>query len=239
MYADDPTSLFDSTQKLFLFCKGHRCQLIVNWSRFAPCDCNMLQSWARRLAVRANGMAVYLPLALENPFPLMSVSSSVGDQGPVESNGVGSYSMKIPKSMDRESVLFWIGQRFLIHMTQEGCSGLSHLWRRLLMRKTQQRFIATLYRPLHASSLYAVGGLWTQRLGMQKWAKFLWGWQANDFISSASWLHSSWTNALNIEHCHKRIDQYSRLISIFVVDVVSHKHWQFHIHTDSLCPKYV
>ena len=67
----------------------------------------------------------------------------------------------------------------------------------------------------------------------------LWGWQADNFLSSARWLHSSWTNALNIEHCHKRIDWCSRLISIFVVDVVSHEHWQFHIHTDSLCPKYV
>ena len=74
-----------------------------------------------------NGMAVYLLLALKNPFTLMSVSSSVDNQGPVHSNGVGSYSMKIPKSMNRESVLFWIGQRFLIQMTQEGCSGLSHL----------------------------------------------------------------------------------------------------------------
>ena len=74
-----------------------------------------------------NGMAVYLILALKSPFPLMSVFSSVKDQGPVQANGIGSYSMKIPKSMDRESVLFWIGQRFLIHITQEGCSGLSHL----------------------------------------------------------------------------------------------------------------
>ena len=73
------------------------------------------------------GMAVYLLLALKNPFPLMSVSSSVDDQGPVHSNGVGSYSIKIPETMDRESVLFWIGQRFLIHITQEGCSGLSHI----------------------------------------------------------------------------------------------------------------
>jgi len=135
----------------FILQAGSTCELIVNWSRFAPCDFNMLQSWARRLAVRANGMTVYLILALENPFSLMSVSSSVDDQGPVESNGVGSYSMKIPKTMDRKSVLFWIGQRFLIHITQGGCSGLSHLWRRLLMRKTQQGFIATLYRPPHAS----------------------------------------------------------------------------------------
>ena len=73
------------------------------------------------------GMAVYLLLALKNPFPLMSVSSSVDNQGPVHSNGVGSYSMKIPKSMDQESVLFWIGQRLLIHITQGGCSGLSHI----------------------------------------------------------------------------------------------------------------
>ena len=77
--------------------------------------------------MRVNGMAIYLLLALKNPFPLMSVSSSVDDQGPVHSNGVGSYSIKIPETMDRESVLFWIGQRFLIHITQEGCSGLSHL----------------------------------------------------------------------------------------------------------------
>ena len=104
------------------------------------------------------------PTGLEKFFPS---NVCVDDQGPVRSNGVGSYPMKIPKSMDRESVLFWIGQRFLIHITQEGCSGLSHLWRRLLMRKTQQGFIATLYRPPHASSLYAVGGLWIQRLGMQ------------------------------------------------------------------------
>jgi len=140
------------------------CQLIVNWSHFASCDFNMLQSWARRLTVRANGMVVYLLLALKNPFPLMSVSSSVDDQGPVHSNGVGSYSMKIPKSMDRESVLFWIGQWFHIHITQQGCSGPSHLWRRLLMRKTQQGFIATLYRPPHDALLlyavlFAVGGM--------------------------------------------------------------------------------
>jgi len=77
--------------------------------------------------VAVNGMALYLILALKSPFPLMSVSSSVDNQGPVESNGVGNYSMKIPKTMDWESVLFWIGQRFLIHITQEGCSGLSHL----------------------------------------------------------------------------------------------------------------
>jgi len=161
MYVDDPTSLFDSTQKLFLFCERHQ---LVKWSstdpRSAPCDFNMLQSWARRLTVRVNGMAVYLILALKNIFPLMPVSSSVDDQGPVHSNGVGIYSMKIPKSMDRESVLFRIGQWLLIHITQEDCSGLSHLWRRLLMRKTQQGFIATLYRPPHASSLYGVGGLW-------------------------------------------------------------------------------
>ena len=79
--------------------------------------------------MRVNGMAVYLILALKNPFPLMSVSSSVDDQGPVESNGGGIYSMKIPKSMDRESVLFWIGQRFLNHITQKGCLGLSLIYR--------------------------------------------------------------------------------------------------------------
>ena len=48
----------------------------------------------------------------------------------------------------------FILDRTAIHITQEGCSGLSYLWRRLLMRKTQQGFIATLYRPQHASSLY-------------------------------------------------------------------------------------
>ena len=53
------------------------CDLIVNWSRFAPCDFNMLQSRARRLSVRVNGMTVYLLLSLRNPFTLMSVSSSV------------------------------------------------------------------------------------------------------------------------------------------------------------------
>ena len=69
--------------------------------------------------------------------------------------------------------------------------------------------MATLDRPPHASLLYAVGGLWIQRLGMQKWAKLLWGWQADDFLSSTSWLHSSWTNALNIEHWSMfEIDQY-------------------------------
>ena len=77
--------------------------------------------------MRANGMAVYLILALKNPFTLMSVSSSVDDQDTVRSNGVGSYPMKIPKSMDRKSVLFWTGQQFLIYITQQGCSGLSHL----------------------------------------------------------------------------------------------------------------
>jgi len=37
----------------------------------APCNCNILQSWARRLTVRTNGMAVL--------FTLKSVSSSVND----------------------------------------------------------------------------------------------------------------------------------------------------------------
>jgi len=78
--------------------------------------------------VKVNRMAVYLILALRDHFPLMSVSS--GGQGlrvlPY-SNGAGSNSIKILKPMHWESVLFWTGQRFLIHITQEGCSGLSHL----------------------------------------------------------------------------------------------------------------
>ena len=37
--------------------------------------------------------------------------------------------MKIPKTMDQESVLFWIGQRFLNHITQKGCLGLSLIYR--------------------------------------------------------------------------------------------------------------
>ena len=61
--------------------------------------------------MKANRMAVYLILALRNHFPLMSVSSSgQGLRGLPYSNGVGSYSMKIPKSIDWESVLFWTGQ---------------------------------------------------------------------------------------------------------------------------------
>jgi len=159
MYADDPTSLFDSTQKLLLFCKQDR---LVNWlstdhvSRPVISTCSRVEQggwlWDGSIS----------PTGLEKPFPF-----NVDDQGPVHSNRVKSYSMKIPKTMDRESVLFWTGQRFLIHITQGGCSGLSHLWRRLLMRKIQQGFTATLYRPSHASSLYAVGCLWIQRLGMQ------------------------------------------------------------------------
>ena len=35
--------------------------------------------------------------------------------------------------------------------------------------------LSLLYLPPHASSLYAVGGLWIQRLCMQKCTKFLWG----------------------------------------------------------------
>ena len=62
----------------------------------------------------------------------------------------------------------------------------------------------------------------------------LWGWQADNFLSSASWLHSSWTNALIIEHCHKRIDRCSRLISMFLICggygltrtlAIPHSHW--------------
>ena len=64
------------------------------------------------------------PTGLEKSFPS---NVCVDNQGPVRSNGVGSYPMKIPKSMDRESVLSCIEQRLLIHITQEGCSGLSHL----------------------------------------------------------------------------------------------------------------
>ncbi|KAL9712287.1 hypothetical protein Ac2012v2_8372 [Leucoagaricus gongylophorus] len=73
-------------------------------------------------------MAVYLILALRNPFPLMSVScGGQGLRGLPYSNGAGSNSIKIPKPMHWESVLFRTGPRLLIHITQEGCSGLSHL----------------------------------------------------------------------------------------------------------------
>jgi len=133
IYANDRVCL--TRNHFYLHCERH--QLLSTNPRFAPCDFNMLQSWARRLAVKANQMAVYLILALRDHFPLMSVSSSgQGFRSLLYSNGVGSYSMKIPKSMDWESVLFWTGQRLLIHITQEGCSGLSHLWITLLMRKT-------------------------------------------------------------------------------------------------------
>ena len=211
MYADDPTSLFDSTQKLLLF---SFCEWLVNWvstdPHSAPCNFNMLQSWARRLAVRENGMVVYLLLALKSSFPLMSVFSSVKDQGPVQANGVGSYLMKIPKTMDRENVLFWIGQRWLIRVTQEGCSGLSHLWRRVLMRKTQQGFIATLYRPPHASSLYGVGGLWIQRLGMQKCANSEVGRLMISYLPQVGFIHRElmhWT-LLQKDWSMFEIDQY-------------------------------
>jgi len=165
MYANDPTSLFDSTQKLLLFCKRDR---LVNWLSTDHVSCPVISTCSR---VEQGGWlwdGSICPTILEKPFHshvCFFQCRRLGSQ--VHSNGVGSNSIKIPKSMDRKSVLFWIGQRFLIHITQEGCSGLSHLWRRLLMRKTQQGFIAMLYRPPHASSLYAVGGLWIQRLGMQ------------------------------------------------------------------------
>ena len=226
------------------------CDLIVNWSRFVPCDFNMLQSWVRRLTVGVNGMAVYLILALKSSFPLMSVSSSVNDQGPVYSNGVGSYPMKIPKSMDRKSVLFWIGQRLLIHITQQGCSGLSHLWRRLLMRKTQQGFIAALYRPPHDASflcavLFAVGG-------MQKCANSEVGRLMISYLPQVGFIHRElmhWTSNIATKGL---IDVRDWSVCFwFVVDVVSHEHWHRggifacliyrgqHIHTESLCPKYV
>ena len=77
MYADDPTSLFDSTQKLLLFCKRHR---LVNWLSTDHVSRPVI-STCSRVEQGDYGMAVYLLLALKNPFPLMSVSSSVDDQG--------------------------------------------------------------------------------------------------------------------------------------------------------------
>ena len=75
MYADDRVCL--TRNHFYLHCERHR--LLSTNPRFAPCDFNMLQRRARRLAVKANRMAVYLILALRNPFPIMSVSS--GGQG--------------------------------------------------------------------------------------------------------------------------------------------------------------
>ena len=175
------------------------------------------------------------PTGLENPFTLMSVSSSVNNQGLVHWNGVGSYSMKIPKSMDQENVLFWIGQRWLICITQEGCSGLSHIWRRLLMRKTQQGFIATLYRCFISHHMHHHFMQWeayeSRGYVYRNAPSFS---EANDFLSSASWLHSSWTNALNIKHYYKGIHRCSRLISMFLICgrcgltwtlAIPHSHW--------------
>ena len=232
MYADDPTSLVDSTQKLFLFCKWHR---LVNWLSTDHVSRPVIWTCSR---VEQGGWLWYgsiSPTGLEKSFPS---NVCVDDQGPVRSNGVGSYPMKIPKSMDQESVLFWIGQRFLIHMTQEGCSGLSHLWRRLLMRKTQQGFIATLYRPPHASLLYAVGGLWIQRLGMQICANSEVGRLMISYLPQVGFIHCE------LMHCSKGLIDV-RACFWFVVDVVSHEHWhrggifacliyrEQHIHTDS------
>ena len=76
MYANDRVCL--TRNYFYLHCERHR--LLSTNPRFAPCDFNMLQRRARRLAVKANRMAVYLILAFRNPFPIMSVSS--GGQGP-------------------------------------------------------------------------------------------------------------------------------------------------------------
>ena len=186
--------------------------------------------------MRVNGMAIYLLLALKNPFPLMSVSSSVDDQGPVHSNGVGSYSMKIPQ-VDGPEECSILDRTAIAH---------SHHSRRLfwpqssLKKASHEKDPTGIHcRALSPTTWCIVFVRSTFCSGRYAEMRQLWGWQANDFLSSASWLRSSWTNALNIEHCHKRIDRCSRLISIFVVDVVSHEHRQFHIHTDSLCPKYV
>ena len=76
-------------QKLFLLCERHR---LVNWlstdPRSAPCDCNMLQSWAKSLTVRANGMAVYLLLKPFHSNVCFFQCRRSGSQ--MHSNGVGS-----------------------------------------------------------------------------------------------------------------------------------------------------
>ena len=142
----------------------------------------------------------------------MSVSSSVDDQGPVHSNGVGSYPMKIPKSMDQESVLFWTGQRLLIHITRR------LFWPQSSLKKASHEKDPTGIHCHALSPTTCIIALCSGR-SMNPEARYadmrqLWGWQANDFLSSARWLHSLWTNALNIEHCHKRIDRCSSMFLI-------------------------
>ena len=81
MYAGDPTSLFDSTQKLFLFCKRDRpdCQLIT----FRALRFQHAPELSKEVGCEGKWDGSISPTGLENPFTLMSVSSSVDNQGPV------------------------------------------------------------------------------------------------------------------------------------------------------------
>ena len=146
----------------------------------------------------------------------MSVSSSVDDQGPVHSNGVGSYSMKIPQ-VDGPEECSILDRTAIAH---------SHHSRRLFWPQSSLKKASHEKDPtgIHCHALSPTTCIIALCSGrsMNSEARYaemrqLWGWQANDFLSSASWLHSSWTNALNIEHCHKRIDWCSRLISMFLI----------------------
>jgi len=126
--------------------------------------------------------------------------------------------VEVSKWMDVECILFWMGQRCFIHITQEGCSRPlpssrnfsrpTELHRRASSPTTR---IITL-SPFLCAVFFGVGGLRIQRLGMQKLrqvaVRFA-GWRFPVFCKLTSFVMN-----LNIEHCQKRIDRCSRLISI-------------------------
>jgi len=183
--------------------------------------------------------------------------------------------VEVSKWMDIECILFWMGQRCFIHITQEGYSwplpSLRNFSRPTELHRhasSPTTRIITL-SPFLCAVFFGVGGLRIQRLGMQKCTKLLWGLQADDFLSSASWPHSSWTWTLNIVRkglidvwdwsvSENKLQCLIKTCIWFEVLICggygpySHANigiaGQFfacliyrgqHIHTDKLCPQYV
>jgi len=136
-------------------------------------------------------MAVYLILALKNPFPLMSVSSS----------GV-KWSRKL---FDDNSQVDGLGECSILDRT---AIIHSHHSRRLFWPQSSLKKASHEKDPtgIHCHALSPTTCIIALCSGRSKnsevrYAKMhqLWGWQADNFLSSASWLHSLWTNALNID----------------------------------------
>ena len=178
---------------IFIVWAASTCELIVNWSTFRALWFQHAPELSKEVGCEGKWDGSISPTGLEKSFhsnvcffQCRRLGSQVHSNGEVDGLGKCSILDGIVMPYSHHSRrLFW---------PQSSLKKASH-------EKDPTGFHCCALSPTTWCIAFVCSTFCSGRYAEMRQ---LWGWQANDFLSSASWLHSSWTNALNIEHCHKK-----------------------------------